>query len=307
MRIPITDCRLWSPEDPFLYKLEVDSGERPYQRPGSGCASSGSIPRSGRAMLNGRPYFMRGQQHHALPLLRGRRMQGPVPGTRTGCAALHQRVKEMHWNCLRYCIGFPPEKWYDIADELGILIQDEFPLWHGGNGWSTWPPALKRDELAREYAEWMRERWNHPCVVVWDASNETSSPETAPAVAKVRGLDLSSRPWDNSYMPPQEPGDSFESHPYHFQNPQFRFSDLATADPVPQGNPNRQRRPPRRDHQRVRLALAEPRRHADDAHSRPLHEPAGQRVRPPSSGASFTRGTRPRRRNSGAAIARRPP
>ena len=40
----------------------------------------------------------------------------------------------MHWNALRYCIGFPPEMWYRIADEEGILIQDEFPIWGGGRG-----------------------------------------------------------------------------------------------------------------------------------------------------------------------------
>ena len=34
---------------------------------------------------------------------------------------------------------------------------------------------------------------------------------------------------------PQEPGDVFESHPYHF-NPNFRLRNLATADPVSQGN-----------------------------------------------------------------------
>ncbi len=81
----------------------------------------------------------------------------------------------------------------------------------------------------------MRERWNHPCLVVWDANNETATPETAPAIRKVRGLDLSGRPWDNSYNEPMEPGDIFESHPYHF-HAGFRLSSLATADPVPQGN-----------------------------------------------------------------------
>ena len=38
----------------------------------------------------------------------------------------------MHWNSIRYCIGFPPDFWYDIADEEGFLIQDEFPIWLGG-------------------------------------------------------------------------------------------------------------------------------------------------------------------------------
>ena len=82
----------------------------------------------------------------------------------------------------------------------------------------------------------MREHWNHPCVVIWDASNETSSTETAPAIQQVRALDLSDRPWDNSYTTPLEPGDMFEAHPYHFQNPDFKLADLASADPVPQGN-----------------------------------------------------------------------
>ena len=54
----------------------------------------------------------------------------------------------------------------------------------------------------------------------------------------------------------------FESHPYHF-NGSFRPRNLATADPVPQAGTPSQRRQARRRHQRIRLALAEPRRHAD--------------------------------------------
>ena len=46
---------------------------------------------------------------------------------------LHRRFKDMQWNSLRYCIGLAPEAWYRIADEEGILIQDEFPIWYGGD------------------------------------------------------------------------------------------------------------------------------------------------------------------------------
>ena len=31
-----------------------------------------------------------------------------------------------------------------MADEEGLLIQDEFPIWDGGK---NWPPELKSDEL----------------------------------------------------------------------------------------------------------------------------------------------------------------
>src|ERR1035441_10407461 len=86
-------------------------------------------------------------------------------GIQIGIRLLHERVKEMHWNCLRYSLGFPPEAWYDIADEMGILIQDEFPLWNSNEA--------TKEELEREYADWMCERWNHPCVVIWTSQNET--------------------------------------------------------------------------------------------------------------------------------------
>jgi hypothetical protein len=233
VRIPIADCHLWSPEDPFLYTLEAESGADSFQTR-FGMREFKFDAATGRAMLNGKPYFMRGSNFTLYRFFEDSECKD-LPWRRDWVRLLHERVKEMHWNCLRYCIGFPPEAWYDMADEVGILIQDEFPLWHGGKGWSNWPKELKSDELALEYAEWMRQRWNHPSVVVWDASNETASPETGPAIRKVRDLDLSHRPWDNSYTEPMEPGDVFESHPYHF-NPDFRLRNLAAADPVPQGN-----------------------------------------------------------------------
>ena len=109
----------------------------------------------------------------------------------------------MNWNSARYCIGFPPEQWYDVADELGFLIQDEFPIWYVGE--NAVPRELRSEELAREYAEWMQERWNHPCVAIWDAQNETITAETGKAIRAVRGLDLSHRPWDNGWSPAQRP------------------------------------------------------------------------------------------------------
>ncbi len=234
MTVPVSNCRLWSPEDPFLYELTVTtSGDAFTTR--FGMREFKFDPATGRALLNGKRYFMRGSNITLYRFLEDPDC-GSLPWTESWVQLLHQRVKDMHWNCLRYCIGFPPEAWYRIADEEGILIQDEFPIWFGGAGWNTWPKGLKADELAREYTEWMRERWNHPCLAVWDATNETTSDETAAAVQKVRGLDMSNRPWDNSYMPPAQPGDVLEQHPYHFQNKTFRLCDVARANPAPWGS-----------------------------------------------------------------------
>jgi len=90
-------------------------------------------PVGGRALLNGKPYFMRGGNITLYRFLEDSEC-AKLPWDSKWVRQLHQRVKDMHWNCLRYCIGFPPEEWYSIADEEGILLQDEFPIWFGGKG-----------------------------------------------------------------------------------------------------------------------------------------------------------------------------
>jgi beta-galactosidase len=230
MQLPIPRCRLWSPEDPFLYELETSTGADSV-RTRFGMREFHLDHASGRAVLNGRPYFLRGSNVTLYRFFEDP-LCGDHPWREDWVRRLHRAFKGMHWNALRYCIGFPPEMWYRIADEEGILIQDEFPLWHG----RKWPAELKSEELIREYTEWMQERWNHPCVAIWDAQNESVTEETGKAIQAVRSLDLSNRPWDNGYGQPQSPGDSFESHPYLFVNPSFKLSGLGRISNVPRGN-----------------------------------------------------------------------
>jgi hypothetical protein len=72
--------------------------------------------------------------------------------------------------------------------------------------------------MIQEYKEWMRDNWNHPSVAIWDANNETWDPAFGEKIIPaVRGLDLSNRPWENSYNPPEGPDDPVEDHPYEFQ------------------------------------------------------------------------------------------
>jgi hypothetical protein len=229
--IPIQDCRLWSPEAPFLYELAI-STYMDNLKVRFGMRSFRFDKASGRAILNGKPYFMRGTNVCIYRFFEDP-TRGDRPWREEWVRRLHALFKSMHWNSMRYCIGFPPEAWYRICDEMGFLIQDEFPIWYLGK----WPPTLKSDEIAREYTEWMQERWNHPCVVIWDAQNETVPAETAKAIAAVRGLDLSNRPWDNGWAPAEGPDDPVESHPYMFSNPNFKLADVAGRSGVPNLRP----------------------------------------------------------------------
>ncbi|MGD0744399.1 MAG: discoidin domain-containing protein, partial [Verrucomicrobiota bacterium] len=232
VRIPIADCRLWWPEKPFLYTLDVSSGADSFEAR-FGMREFRFEPRQGdtpgRAYLNGKPYFLRGS-NVALYRFFEDTERAALPWQEDWVRLLHRRFKEMHWNALRYSIGFAPELWYRIADEEGILIEDEFPIWEGGQR-INWPAELKRDELAREYTAWMQERWNHACVVIWDAQNESLTTETGAALMQVRGLDLSNRPWDNGWSPLMSPTDECEAHPYHWGNPRTTLAK-AIADPV---------------------------------------------------------------------------
>jgi beta-galactosidase len=206
--VSLSKCRLWTPEDPFLYKVRLSTGEDTAETR-FGMRSFRFDPASGRAILNGKPYFMRGTNVCIYRFFEDA-ARADRPWRAEWVRRLHEKFRSMHWNSIRYCIGFPPELWYDIADEVGFLIQDEFPIWLLDKA----PENPTAEKIVPEYTEWMRERWNHPCVVIWDAQNESHTAETGKALQAVRHLDLSNRPWDNGWAEPQSTQDCVEAHPY---------------------------------------------------------------------------------------------
>jgi hypothetical protein len=232
--LPITlaDCRLWSPENPFLYEIRISTG-KDAARARFGMRSFRFDPQSKRALLNGQTYFMRGSNVTVYRFFEDAERRDH-PWRADWVRRLHERFKSMNWNSLRYCIGFPPEIWYDIADEEGFLIQDEFPIWLLDKA----PENPKAEKIIPEYTEWMRERWNHPCVVIWDAQNESRTAETGKALQAVRHLDLSDRPWENGWAEPQSAIDCVEAHPYEFSRvwsggKPFQLKEMAQWSGVP--------------------------------------------------------------------------
>jgi hypothetical protein len=237
LELPMGDYKLWSPEEPFLYEVELDIGADTVKSR-FGMRTFRFDKKSGRAVLNGKPYFMRGTNVCAYRFFEDAE-RGDKPWRAEWVRRLHRQFKSMHWNSIRYCIGFPPEIWYEIADEEGFLIQDEFPIWL----LSEAPENPTSDKIIPEYTQWMRERWNHPCVVIWDAQNESVTVETGKALGAVRHLDLSDRPWENGWAQPQSDADCVEAHPYLFsklwneywaEDNKFALSDMVKISGRPQ-------------------------------------------------------------------------
>ena len=240
----MNNCQLWTPENPFLYDLKLStSGDNTKTR--FGMRTFETSKDSGVFLLNGKPYYLRGTNVCIFRFFEDPDRKG-LPWDGKWITKLHDRFKEMHWNSIRYCIGFPPERWYEIADSVGFLIQDEYPIWTGGKGgFEKLLKGITAEQLAVEYRHWMRERWNHPCVVVWDAQNESVNNTTAKAIQMVRELDLSNRPWDNGWAAPATDQDVLEAHPYLFsrymkQLPKAEgyLKELMASPLVPGNDPN---------------------------------------------------------------------
>ena len=211
-KIQLPGAKLWTPEDPNLYVLESSTG-------GDSLTSRFGIREfrfdtaTKRAYLNGKLYFLRGGNITLHRFLEDPECKDRPWDEKWVRRLLAELPRWMNWNSFRFCIGPVPDMWLDIADEAGLLIQNEYFIW---NGREHFPP-YKTEELLTEYAEWLRDNWNHPSVAVWDASNETDAPVLRDIVVpQTRKLDLSDRPWDNGYSTPSGPDDAVEDHPYLF-------------------------------------------------------------------------------------------
>jgi hypothetical protein len=207
-RIPMPGARLWTPDHPNLYTLKTSTGSDSVATR-FGMREFRFDTATKRAYLNGRVYFLRGSNITFHRFLEDPQSQG-LPWNKTWVRKLLVDIpKRLHWNSFRICIGPVPEFWMDLADEAGLILQYEFPVWGYRQAWST-------EEMIAEYKEWMRDSWNHPSVGWWDACNETHAEVLAEIIRAVRPLDLSHRAWDNGLNPPDAPDDPVEDHNYLF-------------------------------------------------------------------------------------------
>lgn len=246
LEIPIDAPRLWSPEDPFLYDLLIATPSDE-SRTRFGLRSFTFDRASGQALLNGNPYPLRGSASALFRFFEDPD-RGHRPWDRKWVRKLHRQFKAMHWNTIRYAIGFPPELWYEVADEEGLLVIDEFPLFYiyladdapaveaalalapglkahalhsiatGSSDTApprtTWPEPLTADALEPEFREWMEQRCNHPSVIMFSSNCEGRTPETGKLIQKIRSLDPQGRPWADGWNQPPTDSDPYIAHWY---------------------------------------------------------------------------------------------
>ena len=215
--LAIPEPHHWSPEDPHLYTLATRIAV-------GGQVVDDLETRFGLRTVEWRRdgFYLNGQRR----ILRGsnitlhRFFEDPAVGTLPWDEAWVRRLlgthpKALGWDTFRITIGRAPRLWYRVADELGLLLADEYMIWNllspASAGWSE-------DRMVAELTSWVQESWNHPSIAWWDVANETADPRLAGVVDRVRPLDPS-RAWESGgFNPPNQPGDPIEDHPYLFSN-----------------------------------------------------------------------------------------
>ncbi len=121
--IPVEDMRLWSPEDPFLYDLELTltngSGSDTVKsyfgmRKYSIGKDKKGLP---RIMLNNEPYFMNGL------LDQGYWPDGGLTAPTDDAMIFDiEKMKGLGFNMLRKHIKTEPHRWYYHCDRLGMIV-----------------------------------------------------------------------------------------------------------------------------------------------------------------------------------------
>ncbi|GGC33356.1 hypothetical protein GCM10011386_26830 [Parapedobacter defluvii] len=161
--LPISDVRLWSPADPYLYDLEVTLGAdkvKSYFGMRKVSVERGADGHD-RIFLNGEPYFNLGT------LDQGFWPDGLYTAPTDEALAFDiKAIKAMGFNTIRKHIKVEPARWYYHADRLGILVWQDFVQPNPNL------PEGAKEIFEKQGAEMMAQLHNHPSITTWVLFNE---------------------------------------------------------------------------------------------------------------------------------------
>jgi beta-galactosidase/beta-glucuronidase len=240
VELNVPDAKLWSPDAPFLYDLEVNlySNGKLADKIKSYCAmrkisthrdSKGIV----RLQLNNKDRF------HFGPLDQGWWPDGLYTAPTDEALAFDiVKTKELGFNMIRKHVKVEPARWYYHCDRLGILVWQDMPS--GGEGGPQWQmfqhftgsdfvrTKESENNYFKEWKEIIDLLYSNPSVVVWVPFNEAWGQFKTPEVVA----------WTKSYDPSRlvnpasggnhyQTGDILDLH--HYPNPKLFLYDAERA------------------------------------------------------------------------------
>jgi len=173
----LAKAKLWSPETPYLYTAQIQllSGTEVIDARSIRFGMREFKVEAGNFLLNGKPIFLRGYGDDCI-------FPNTIcPPTETSEFRTHlSRAREYGFNYVRHHSWIPPKEYLDAADELGMMLQPEFPF-VGRPDFSGAPEA--RRVALEQWIEAIQRNRNHPSIVTWCMGNEIyNSFDLAPAM-----------------------------------------------------------------------------------------------------------------------------
>ena len=202
--IQLDEPRLWSPEDPYLYRCTIQAGDdlvRSYFALRT--LSIREVDGIQRLCLNGKPYFF-----HGL-LDQGYWSDGLLTPADPSCYEKDiLAIKSLGFNTLRKHIKVEPEQFYYDCDRLGMIVFQDMVNngdYHFIRDTALPTVGLKklndrylhRDKATREaflsaMETTVRQLENHPCICYWTIFNEGWGQfESTQAYHRMKKLDSS--------------------------------------------------------------------------------------------------------------------
>lgn len=228
--LEIPNAHPWSPDDPFLYSAKCSIiqdekvsdvitdrfGMRDFERKGK------------YFYLNGQKTFLRGTNITLQRFFEDPDCSNLAWDREWVKKLIIDDAKQVNWNAMRICVGIVPDFWYDLADEYGMMFQNEWLYWQN-HGWEG--------QIRKEYSDWVWSDGSHPSIVIWDAINENWDAYIGNELIPELMILDPTRIWDAGYMTRDQmmQDEMDEPHPYEGPRP-WTNMEAFEKDPYPLGN-----------------------------------------------------------------------
>ena len=170
--LTIPDAKLWTPDSPFLYNLDIDLSDANLQPIdhargyfGLRTLSRGMIDGHPAFLLNGKPIFMYG------PLDQGWWPDGLLtPPSYEAMIYDLQTIKSLGMNMVRKHIKVENDLWYEWCDRNGLIVWQDMPS--GSESGTLGTKEEIQQIFYNECDHIVTALKQHPCICVWVPFNE---------------------------------------------------------------------------------------------------------------------------------------
>lgn len=186
--IPLSNVKLWSPDNPFLYDMEIS-----LKKAGQvtdvvssyfGMRKIGIVEEGGfkKMYLNNKFLFQLG------PLDQGFWPDGGYTAPTDEALKYDlEMTKKLGFNMTRKHIKVEPYRWYYWADKLGLMVWQDMP---SPNSYTDKVPPVDTAAFSSELTRMIKTHWNSPSIISWVIFNEGQAQHKTPFyVDKVKALD----------------------------------------------------------------------------------------------------------------------